>query len=72
MLPTIYNVTSHHVKRVSNMAVGTSGRIVIDLDPTIKNAIYQKLKLNGLTMKEWFEQKAKSDFPELFNSTENK
>jgi hypothetical protein len=50
------------------MAVGTSGRIIIDLDPNMKKEIYQKLKSEGLTMKEWFESKAKSDFPDLFKS----
>lgn len=48
------------------MAVGTSGRVIIDLDPKLKKEIYQKLKSEGLTMKEWFEKKAKSDFPEIF------
>ncbi|WP_338456837.1 hypothetical protein [uncultured Alteromonas sp.] len=48
------------------MAVGTSGRIIIDLDPNMKKKIYQKLKSEGLTMKQWFEIKAKSDFPDLF------
>lgn len=54
------------------MAVGTSGRIIIDLDPSMKKEIYQKLKSEGLTMKEWFEQKAKADFPELFKVKKNK
>jgi DNA primase len=54
------------------MAVGTSGRVIIDLDPNMKKEMYQKLKSNGLTMKEWFEQKARTDFPELFESDKNK
>lgn len=48
------------------MAVGTSGRIIIDTDPETKKLVYQALKLKGKTMKEWFEEKAKADFPGAF------
>jgi hypothetical protein len=42
------------------MAIGSSGRIVIDVDPTEKSAIYHGLKAQGLTMREWFLAQAKS------------
>lgn len=41
------------------MAQGTSGRVVIDLDPDFKEQIYNVLKDNGLSMKEWFLREAK-------------
>jgi len=36
------------------MPQGTSGRVVIDLDPEFKEKLYSVLKDNGLSMKEWF------------------
>jgi len=53
------------------MAVGKSGRLVIELDPEIKQKLHLAVKKSGLTMKEWFEQKAKSDFPEIFVEPSN-
>ncbi|GAA4650694.1 hypothetical protein GCM10023116_29770 [Kistimonas scapharcae] len=35
------------------MAVGNSGRLVIELDPELKLQIRRALKERGLTMKEW-------------------
>ncbi|MDF1659893.1 MAG: hypothetical protein P1U58_19925 [Verrucomicrobiales bacterium] len=40
------------------MAQGTSGRVVIDLDPDFKERLYGVLKDKGLSMKEWFLQNA--------------
>jgi hypothetical protein len=54
------------------MAVGTSGRIIIDTDPEIKKLVYQALKIKGMTMKEWFEVKAKEEFPGAFKPSEKK
>lgn len=51
---------------VIKMAVGTSGRIIIDTDPETKKLVYQALKIKGKTMKQWFEEKAKEDFPGAF------
>ena len=48
------------------MAVGTSGRIIIDTNPETKKLVYQALKIKGKTMKEWFEEKAREDFPGAF------
>lgn len=38
------------------MSVGTSNRVVIEVDPTHKQQIYAALKARGLTMREWFLQ----------------
>lgn len=36
------------------MAKGSSGRIVIDIDPELKSQIYTVLTANNMTMKDWF------------------
>lgn len=36
------------------MSIGTSGRVVIEIEPELKQEIYTKLKSNGMTLKEWF------------------
>ncbi|NWD80892.1 hypothetical protein HX891_10930 [Pseudomonas reactans] len=38
------------------MSVGTSNRVVIEVDPAQKQQIYAALKARGLTMREWFLQ----------------
>lgn len=44
------------------MRISTSGRVVIDIAPEEKRAIYESLKARGgLTMREWFKQKAIED-----------
>jgi hypothetical protein len=40
------------------MAHGTSGRIVIDLDPEFKQELYDTLRQKGLNMREWFLSEA--------------
>ena len=40
------------------MSVGSSGRIVLEIDPVIKKQVYQALKSEGLNMKDWFLQQA--------------
>ena len=40
------------------MAQGNSGRIVIDVDPTMKRELYAILQRDHLTMREWFIQNA--------------
>jgi hypothetical protein len=55
------------------MARGKSGRIVLEIDPSLKSDLYEALQEEGLTLKEWFlrhtgsylAQKAQ---PSLFNS----
>ena len=36
------------------MPVGTSGRIVIEMDPELKQLLHQTLKNDGSNMKVWF------------------
>jgi hypothetical protein len=41
------------------MARGSSGRIVIDVDPEFKEELYHALALQGSTLKDWFVTKAR-------------
>lgn len=41
------------------MAKGTSGRIVIDVDPQFKKELYYALAAHGSTLKDWFIQNGK-------------
>ena len=36
------------------MSIGTSGRIVIEIDPELKRQLYAVLDKDGVTLKEWF------------------
>ena len=36
------------------MAVGESGRIVLEIDPDLKRKLYSMLALENKTLKEWF------------------
>jgi len=36
------------------MSIGTSGRIVIEVDPDLKRQLYAALNKDGVTLKEWF------------------
>ncbi len=36
------------------MPVGPSGRIVIEIDPDLKVQLYEALKTEGISLKEWF------------------
>jgi hypothetical protein len=36
------------------MPVGTSGRIVIEIDPDLKQDLYSALEAEGLNLKQWF------------------
>lgn len=36
------------------MAIGESGRIVIEIDPELKRRLYSALALENKTLKEWF------------------
>lgn len=36
------------------MARGPSGRIVLEVEPSLKQAIYAQLDRRGITLKEWF------------------
>lgn len=36
------------------MAIGQSGRLVIEIDPELKRDLYAALDREGLTLREWF------------------
>jgi hypothetical protein len=42
------------------MARGESGRIVIEVDPTLKRELYAALALSGSTLKGWFVRSAEA------------
>lgn len=42
------------------MSLGTSGRIVLEIDPDLKRDLYSWLTRDGLTMKHWFLQTARA------------
>jgi hypothetical protein len=41
------------------MAVGPSGRIVIEIDPELKRELYGCLSSDGLSLREWFLETAR-------------
>ena len=42
------------------MARGNSGRIVLEIDPKIKQNLYSELSRHNLTLKDWFLDRATS------------
>ena len=71
MLHRLCYVTLHEQGLV--MAVGLSGRIVIEIDPELKQQLYAELDRDGKTLKEWFVRNARSYLehslqPSLFSS----
>ena len=53
------------------MAIGKSGRVVIELDPKIKEELHKSIKMKGMNLKEWFAEKIAQDFPELLEKKSN-
>jgi hypothetical protein len=56
------------------MSVGSSGRIVLEVEPDFKKSLYARLDKEGLTLKQWFTVAAKQYLDEsgqlsLFEST---
>jgi hypothetical protein len=43
------------------MAQGKSGRIVLEVDPVLKDRIYSVLRSRGQTLKEWFLAQAAAE-----------
>ncbi|MFS3557136.1 hypothetical protein [Citrobacter braakii] len=41
------------------MSIGSSGRIVIEVEPELKRELYSYLARDGLTLKEWFLHEAR-------------
>ena len=42
------------------MSIGTSGRIVIEVDPEVKRSLYAALARDGMALKEWFLKNAEA------------
>jgi hypothetical protein len=42
-----------------SMAIGPSGRIVIEIDPELKRELYGCLSTDGLSLREWFLETAR-------------
>lgn len=40
------------------MSIGTSGRVVIEIDPVLKRELHSTLARKGMTLKDWFVAKA--------------
>ena len=58
------------------MAKGTSGRVVVVVDPGLKRELYVELARRGLTLKDWFIGQATSFLetsrqPSLFVGTDS-
>lgn len=59
------------------MAIGESGRIVLEIDPELKRRLYSMLALENKTLKEWFVALAVQHIdtqhqPSLFGSATEK
>ena len=59
------------------MAIGISGRIVLEVDPELKRRLYSTLALENKTLKEWFIALAVQHIdtqqqPSLFDSVTQK
>ena len=42
------------------MPVGSSGRIVIEIDPDLKRELYTSLEEDGVTLKQWFLEEVRA------------
>lgn len=40
------------------MSRGSSGRIVVEVEPALKKRLYAALSLDGATLKDWFRDRA--------------
>ena len=49
----------HNIDEELMMPVGGSGRIVIEIDPELKQELYGALSEQGLNLKQWFLGNAK-------------
>jgi len=64
-------------KRLIKMAIGESGRVVVELDPALKRELHSALREDGRNLKDWMienanlylETRQQSSLP-LFNSSQ--
>ena len=58
------------------MAIGESGRIVLEIEPDLKKKFYACLALEQITLKDWFiktiEEHMKNQHPEILTMKNNK
>ncbi|MBW3502250.1 hypothetical protein [Janthinobacterium sp. NKUCC08_JDC] len=58
------------------MAIGESGRIVLEIEPALKKKIYACLALEQMSLKDWFikaiEEHMQCNHPEIFTTKNNK
>jgi hypothetical protein len=54
------------------MAIGSSGRVVIELDPEMKKRIHDAVRGRGLTLRDWFLQQVEKDLLEANGSQRGK
>lgn len=61
-LPWLFDITLHlaHYILDSSMSIGSSGRIVIEVEPETKRRLYAALAREGLTLKDWFLKNAEN------------
>jgi len=50
------------------MAIGNSGRIVIDLTPEQKKSIHNAIRAEGKNLRQWFLEHVEKDFPDIVNN----
>ena len=41
------------------MPIGSSGRIVVELEPELKQSLHAALRENGTNLKDWFTEQAR-------------
>ncbi|PWY43138.1 hypothetical protein DK459_25945 [Achromobacter sp. RW408] len=58
------------------MAIGESGRIVLEIEPNLKKRFYACLALEQITLKDWFiktvEEHMKNHHPAIFTMKNDK
>lgn len=62
----------HNGCEIYNMSKGDSGRIVIEIEPTLKRQLYSALAMDGSTLKDWFIQCAERHVKDKADQTSNK
>ena len=50
----------HKQCELYNMAKGESGRIVVEVEPSLKRQLYSVLAIESSTLKDWFIQSAEN------------
>jgi len=54
------------------MSKGDSGRVVIEIEPTLKRQLYSALAMEGSTLKDWFIQCAERHVKDKADPTSSK